>query len=48
MVYLSKVSEFVEVICGDKVYPPGERPLQGELKGYLRALGFAPEQVFKF
>lgn len=38
---------FMDTICGDKdfkSYPPS----QGELKGYLKELGYLPKMVFKF
>ncbi len=34
----------MEAVCGDKAKDKS----QGELKGILKAMGYTPEQVFKF
>lgn len=38
---------FMETICGDKDFTKSP-PTQGELKGYLKELGYLPKMVFKF
>jgi cytochrome-b5 reductase len=39
--------KFMETICGDKNFST-QPPSQGELKGLLKELGYAPSQIFKF
>lgn len=39
--------KFMDTICGDKNFDT-QPPSQGELKGYLKEMGYTPSQVFKF
>ncbi|EPY27609.1 cytochrome-b5 reductase [Strigomonas culicis] len=47
IILVSGPPPFMETICGDKDFKSSP-PTQGELRGYLKELGYLPKMVFKF
>eukprot|EP00672_Neobodo_designis_P019913 CAMPEP_0174853542 /NCGR_PEP_ID=MMETSP1114-20130205/28879_1 /TAXON_ID=312471 /ORGANISM="Neobodo designis, Strain CCAP 1951/1" /LENGTH=295 /DNA_ID=CAMNT_0016088197 /DNA_START=134 /DNA_END=1021 /DNA_ORIENTATION=+ len=47
MLFVCGPPKFMEHVCGDKNFAT-QPPSQGDLKGLLKELGYAPSQVFKF